>query len=63
MREVWFENIGLYDTQLYYYNLIITIFVHNLIIIIDMFAPKFIIAIFVLNLIIVIDVFVPKLRL
>ena len=37
---------------------IITIFVLNLIVIIDIFLLKFIAAIFILNLIIVIDIFV-----
>ena len=55
--ECDFENDGVCDARSHYYNRIITIFVLNLIVIIDIFTLKFIIAIFVLNLIIVIDVF------
>ena len=55
--ECNFENSEVCDAQSYYYNRIITIFVLNLIIIIDIFALMFIVAIFMLNLTIVINTF------
>jgi len=59
-EECGFDNVGVCDARLYYYNRIITIFVLNLFI--DIFVLKFIVAIFMLNLIIVIDVFSLKLH-
>ena len=55
-----FENVGVNDAQLYYYNCIITIFVLNPSI--DIFEIKLIVAIFMLNLLIIIDIFALKLH-